>query len=136
MVQSYSPGGANVPSQAPMRAHWHNLVNMTELVLPSVHQSPQPKRQIDHSAVFAQLMAESPYTLQWTPLSPKIASSHGDLAPSNTIPWAHPSLQPNGISIGSAIFAQMTAECPDTLQWDAPFAAQNCPFPLGDPNPI
>jgi len=28
---------------------------------------------------------------------------------------------PNGISIGSAIFAQMAAECPYTLQWDAPF---------------
>ena len=27
---------------------------------------------------------------------------------------------PNGISIGSAVFAQMTAECPYTLQWDAP----------------
>ena len=28
----------------------------------------------------------------------------------------------NGISIGLAIFAQMTAECPYTLQWDAVFA--------------
>jgi len=27
---------------------------------------------------------------------------------------------PNGISIGSAIFAEMTTECPYTLQWDAP----------------
>jgi len=27
---------------------------------------------------------------------------------------------PNGISIGSAFFAQMTTECPYTLQWDAP----------------
>ena len=26
---------------------------------------------------------------------------------------------PNGISIGLAVFAQMTAECPYTLQWDA-----------------
>jgi len=32
--------------------------------------------------------------------------------------WAH---NPNSISIGSAVFAQMTAECPYTLQWDAPF---------------
>jgi len=30
---------------------------------------------------------------------------------------------PNDISIGSVVFAQMTAECPytRTLQWDAPF---------------
>jgi len=34
---------------------------------------------------------------------------------------------PNGISIGSAIFAQMTAE--SLLQWNAPFPSQNCPFP-------
>jgi len=35
---------------------------------------------------------------------------------------------PNGILIGSAVFAQMTAECPYTLQWGAPFPPQNCPF--------
>ena len=29
--------------------------------------------------VFVQLTAESPYTLQWAPLSPTIAPSHGDL---------------------------------------------------------
>jgi len=29
------------------------------------------------SAVFSQLTADSPYTLQWAPLSPKIAPSHG-----------------------------------------------------------
>jgi len=41
------------------------------------------------------------------------------------IPWAHQSPQrhnPNGILIGSAVFVQMTAECPYTLQWDAPFS--------------
>jgi len=39
------------------------------------------------------------------------------------IPTAHPSQQPwhnpNGILIGSAVFAQTTVECPYTLQWDA-----------------
>jgi len=29
------------------RAHWHNLVNTIELVLPLAHRSPQPKLQID-----------------------------------------------------------------------------------------
>jgi len=33
------------------------------------------------SAVLAQLIAESPYTLQWAPLSPKIADTHGVLDP-------------------------------------------------------
>jgi len=37
---------------------------------------------------------------------------------------------PNGISIGAAVYTQMTAECPYSLQWDAPFP-QNCPFLWG-----
>jgi len=44
------------------------------------------------TAIFAQLTAESPYTLQWAPLSRKITPSHrGIWTPSYTIPWAHPS---------------------------------------------
>ena len=39
---------------------------------------------------------------------------------------------PNGISIGSAVFAQMTTECPYTLQWDAPSPApQKLALPMG-----
>jgi len=38
--------------------------------------------------------------------------------------------------IGSAVFAQMTAECPYTSQWHAPFAIQNCPFPWWDLDPL
>jgi len=37
---------------------------------------------------------------------------------------------PNGISIGSAVFAQITIECPYTLQWDAAFL-QKLLLPLG-----
>jgi len=64
----------------PMRAHWHHLANTIELVHPSAHSSPQPKRQMLKwigSAVFAQLTAESAYTLQWAPISTRIAPSHG-----------------------------------------------------------
>jgi len=78
-------------------------------------------------------MAESPYTLQWATLSPKIAPSHqGSGAPCKTR-----FLEPigahrlNGISIGSAIFPQMTVECPYTLQWDAHSPPKICPFPWG-----
>jgi len=35
-----------------MRAHWRHLANMIELLLPSAHQSPQPKRQIDRFSHF------------------------------------------------------------------------------------
>ena len=40
-------------------------------------------------------------------------------------------LNPNGISISSAIFAQFTAECSHTIQWAAPPPPQNCPLPWG-----
>jgi len=54
------------------------------------------------------------------------------------IPWAaEPTTQTAlGISIGSAIFAQMTAGCPYTLQWDISFL-KKLPLPMGDldPNP-
>jgi len=36
----------------PMWAHWRHLANRIELVLPSVHPSPQPKRQIDRFSRF------------------------------------------------------------------------------------
>jgi len=68
-----------------------------------------------------------------TPFSPvKIAPSHGGSgSPSNT--WfLGPTrvLNPNGISIGSAVFVQMTAECPYTLQLDAPFPLKIAGTPL------
>jgi len=40
----------------------------------------------------------------------------------------------NGISIGSATFAGLTAERPCTLQWAGPFP-QNCPFHWGSGAP-
>jgi len=58
------------------------------------------------------MTAGSPYTLQWDAPPPlKIAPSHGGIwAPSNTwfpVPTRVPN--PNGISIGSAIFAGLTS---------------------------
>jgi len=50
----------------------------------------------------------------WTP------SNTWFLAPT----WVH---FPNGISIGSVIFAQLTAECRYTLQWAAPFRLKIVP---------
>ena len=41
---------------------------------------------------------------------------------------------PNGILIGSAVFAQMTVECPYTLQWDCPLPPK-LPLPMGDLDP-
>jgi len=89
------------------------------------------------SAISAQLMAESLYTLQWAVPFPKNCPfPWGSGTPSNT--WFVGPIRannPKGISIVSAVFVQMTAECPCTLQCDAP-SPQNCPFPLGDLDPI
>jgi len=52
--------------------------------------------------------------------------------PSNT--WFLGPIQthnPNGISIGSTVFAQMTAECPYTLQWGALFPFKIAPSHVG-----
>jgi len=65
-----------------------------------------------------------------------IAPLHWDLGPSqHMLPWAHPSPNPNGISTGSAVFAQRTAESPYTLQ-QAALSPQKSPFPWGDLDPI
>jgi len=47
--------------------------------------------------------------------------------------WAD---NPNDITIGSSVLAQMSAECPYTLQWAIPpLPPQNCPFPWGNLDP-
>jgi len=84
------------------------------------------------SVVFAQLMAESAYTLQWGhPYSPELPLSMGDLdLPCNT--WCFRPIRvhnPNGTSIGSAVFAQMTAGCLYTLQWFTCFPSK-LPLPM------
>jgi len=56
--------------------------------------------------------------------------------PSNTIPWAHPSHNPNSIAISSAVSAQLTAECPCTLQLDPNFPLKIAPSHGGIRTPI
>jgi len=62
-------------------------------------------------------------------LSPKNCTfTWGYLDPSNTL-FLRPILAqiPNGISIGSVVFAQLTTECPHTLQWAAPSPLKTAP---------
>jgi len=75
------------------------------------------------SAIFAQLTAESRYTLQWTaPFPLKIAPSHGDL----NLYLIHGSLgmgPPQSLTQTASLLVQpfCTAhKCPNTLQWPAP----------------
>jgi len=74
------------------------------------------------------------------PLSPKIAPSHGGSGPSANTWFLGPirAHKPNVISICSAVFALVTAECPYTLQWDAAFPLKIVPsqFPWGIWTPI
>jgi len=109
-----------------MRAHWRDLANMTELVLHSVHLTPQPRGQIDR-------FRKSLYTTMIAfPL--KLPLPMGIWTPSNTIHWPIQAHKPNGISIGSAVFVQMTAV---SLHFttERPLPSQNCPFPSGDLDP-
>ena len=64
---------------------------------------------------------------------PKIAPSHGESGLPCKIQFLGPiqAHRPNSISIGSAVFAQMTAECPYALQGEAPFPFKITPFPWG-----
>jgi len=52
------------------------------------------------------------------------------------IPWARPSHNPSSISIGSVVFAQMTAPCPYALQRGASFPLQIAPSHGGTWTPI
>ena len=91
MVQCYSTGDRNVSS---MRAHWRHLANTIELVHPSAHSSPQPKRQMDRFSRFC--TAYGTKCLYFTmgalihqncPLPAGIWTSHVTL-------WAHARPQP------------------------------------------
>jgi len=78
-----------------------------------------PNRISIGSAIFAQITSESHYTLKrTTPFPLKIAHSHGRSEPPYNTWFLGPTwvLNPNGISIGSAVFAQLTAESPYILQ--------------------
>jgi len=113
----------------PMRARWRHLANTIELVHPSADWSPQPKRQMDRFQPFLHsLWHKVPILYNGRPYPPEVPFSMGDLdLPCNTWcfgpMWAH---NRNGTSIDSAMFAQMTAECPYMV---CLFCPQNCSFP-------
>jgi len=61
-----------------MWSHWRHVANSIILVLSSAHAQVYNKNGKSMGlSVYAQLTSESSCTLQWAPLSPKIAPSHG-----------------------------------------------------------
>jgi len=86
------------------------------------------------SAIFTAHGRKSRYTLQWACLSSKIAPFHGVIWTASNKwflgpIWAH---NPNGISLDSAFFAQITPEVP--IQGDAAPSSE-LPLPVGDLDP-
>jgi len=115
------------------QAHWRHLANTTELVLPWAHPSLQPKQQIDWFNRFCTAYNKmSLYFTMGTAFDQNCAFLWGGSGfPSNL--WFLGPISahiPKGISNGSAIFAQLTAECPCSLRW-APLSPKNCAFAMG-----
>jgi len=83
------------------------------------------------SAVFAQLMAESPYTLQWAPLPAKLLIPMGVSGPH----LIHDYLVPLKPTTRTA-FQSTQPLLHRWLQSAALFSCHNCPFPYKDVDPI
>jgi len=121
-----------------MIAHWRHLANTTELVLPLAHPSPQPKRQIDQFSRFCTAHGrKSIYFTNGRPFLQNCHFSWGSGPPSNLLflgpVRAH---NPNGITIGSAVFCIDDRRVSINFTMSRPFPRpQNCPFHL-DPHLI
>jgi len=121
----------------PMRTHWRHLANTIELVLPSIHPSLQCKRQIDRFSHFCTVHGGVSSGMPWHVLSPNYCLfASGIYAPPNTC-FLGPSRvhNPNGISIGSVVFAQITTESRYTLQRAAHSPLLKLPLPMRDLDP-
>ena len=88
--------------------YWRNLANTIELVLPSAHPSPQPKRQVDRFCHFCIAHGRVSSGMPGHVLSPN-NFTRAIWAPSNTCFLGLTRIHnPNDISIGSAVFARLT----------------------------
>jgi len=107
-------------------------------MLPWAHLSPQPKWQLDWLSHFCtahgRVSSGMPRHFLYRKNCP-LAWGDLDRPPSNT--WfLGPTqiLNPNVILTGSDTFAQLTAECPYTLQWAA-LCPSKLPIPTGVSGP-
>jgi len=119
-VQSYSPGGANAPSHTGILAPPGKYDWTCASFVPPKSTSKTANRSVQpvlHSS------RQKVHILYNRPPFLKHCPSHGGSGTPSNLWFLGPirAHNPNGISIGSAVFAQMTAEFPCTLQWDAPF---------------
>jgi len=106
------------------------------------HPSPQPKQHRDQFSHFGIAHGRTSSGMRGYVFSPKnclFACSDLDphLIPTFNIWYLGPTQvqNPNSISIGSAVFAQLTAERPYTLHWAAP-SPLKIATSYGDVDPI
>jgi len=109
-------------------ASWRQCApHLIHASLAILYPTQQPNGTSIHSAIFAHLTAEcrraypSPKNcpLAWGDLDPHL--THGSLG---ILHWVY---IPNGIAIGSAIFAQLTAEC----HWAMPYPLKKLHLCMG-----
>jgi len=112
-----------------MRAYWRHLANTIELVHPSAQSSAQPIRQMDggYSRFCTAYGRKRVYFTMGAPIHQNCPFPMGylDLLCNTRCFQPMRIHNRNGTSIGSDVFAQMTAECLYTLQWFACFPL-NC----------
>jgi len=116
------------------RAHWRHLANTIELVLPPESTTQTANRSVQPFLHSSRHKVSILYNGRLFP--PKIAPSRGGIWPPSNSRFLAPdrAYSPNGILIVSAVFARVTAECPYTLLWDAPFPSK-LPLPIGGSGP-
>jgi len=116
-----------------IRAHWHHLANTIELVHPLAHSSPQPKREMHRFSRFCTAYdRKCLYFTTGAPVHQNCPFPWG-IWTSHVTRCFRPMRvhNPNGTSIGSVVFAQMTAECLYTLQRFVFFALKIAPSHVG-----
>jgi len=117
----------------PVRAHWRHLANTIELMLPSARVHNPIGKSIG-SAFLCTAHGKVSSGMPGHVLSSNNCPIHmGDLSPIQYMLSSRVH-NPNGISIRSAIFAQMTAGCPYTLQWDALPSKLSLPMGIWTPS--
>jgi len=86
---------------------------MASNTIPWAHPNPQPKHHLDRFSRFCTDDHRVSLYFAWdAPFHLKIAASHGGSGPPSNTWFPEPTrvLNPNGISIGSAVFAGLTSE--------------------------
>ena len=108
-----------------MWAHWRHLANVTELVLPSAHLSPQSKRPIDpfsRSCTAHGRKSLQNSCLTWGDLDPHVI--YGSLGPpESSTQMACQSFQP---------FLHVQPQSVPILYNGTPFSPSKLPLPTGD----